>query len=98
LSEQKLFTAGQPDLSSVAGQTDHETLRHWIQAVRGEYLEIPGLHLTRSQVERLWGLDAVSCDQILDALIEAQFLSRTREGGFLRAPAACAPAQNEASK
>ena len=59
----------------------------WIQIVRGEYLEIPGLLLTRSQVQRFWGLDAVLCDEILDALTGTHFLEKTRGGGFIRAHA-----------
>jgi len=98
LSDQKSFVTGQSEPSSVAGRTDDETIQHWIQVVRGEYLEVPGLLLTRVQMERLWGLEAVSCDQILDALIEARFLIRTREGGFLRAQAAGAPTRNNGSE
>jgi hypothetical protein len=59
----------------------------WIQLVRGEYLEIPGLSLTRTQLQRLWGLDDVLCDAILDSLIESHFLERTRNGGFVRVEA-----------
>jgi len=59
----------------------------WIQIVRGEYLEIPGLRLTRSQVQRFWGLDAALCDQILDSLLGARFLQQTRGDGFVRAQA-----------
>ena len=29
----------------------------WAQLVRAEYLEVPGLTLTRDQAQRLWGLD-----------------------------------------
>jgi hypothetical protein len=37
-----------------------------------------------SRKPRLWGLDAVSCSALLDALIEAEFLFRTRDGAFMR--------------
>jgi hypothetical protein len=49
----------------------------WIHIVRGEFHEIPGLHLTRSQVQRLWGLDALTCDAILTSLVGSRFLRRT---------------------
>ena len=58
---------------------------HWLRMVRGAYLEIPGLHLTRSQVQRLWGLDAQSCDDVLKALLELRFIERMPDGGFVRA-------------
>ena len=64
--------------SSAAG------LPHAIRMVRGAYLEIPSLHLTRGQVLQLWGFDAVSCDEVLKALVALRFLERTADGGFVR--------------
>jgi hypothetical protein len=57
----------------------------WIRLIRAEYLEIPGLCLTKSQVERLWALDAATSEALLDALIDAQFLRRTATGAYVRA-------------
>ena len=50
----------------------------------GEYIEMPGLRLTTAQAQRLWGLDRASCDALLDALVDAKFLFRTRDGAFVR--------------
>jgi len=55
-----------------------------LRRVRGEFLEMPGLRLTEQQAQRLWGLDAASCSALLDALVAAQFLFRTRDGAFMR--------------
>jgi hypothetical protein len=52
--------------------------------VQGEFLEMPGLRLTPAQARRLWGLDAASCDALLVALVDANFLFRTRDGAFMR--------------
>ena len=52
--------------------------------VRGEFSEMPGLRLTESQARRLWGLDAASCEALLGALVDSQFLFRTRDGAFMR--------------
>ena len=60
-------------------------ITHWMLIVRGAYLEVPGLHLTRNQVQRFWGLDASSCDRVLDGLIALRFLEPTADGGFVRA-------------
>jgi hypothetical protein len=60
------------------------SLDDWLRLIRAEYLEVPGLHLTKKQVERLWGLDALTCDAVLDALVEAQFLRRTEAGRYTR--------------
>jgi len=55
-----------------------------LRRVQGEFLEMPGLRLTEPQARRLWGLDAASCSALLGALVEAKFLFRTRDGGFMR--------------
>jgi len=52
--------------------------------MRGEYIEMPGLRLTTAQAQRLWGLDRASCDALLGALVDAKFLSKTRDGAFVR--------------
>ena len=52
--------------------------------IRAEFLEMPGLRLTKAQAQRLWGLDGKACDALLDALVDAKFLFRTRDGAFMR--------------
>jgi hypothetical protein len=55
-----------------------------LRRVRGEYLEMPGLRLTEAQARRLWNLDQASCEALLGALVDAQFLFKTRDGAFMR--------------
>lgn len=55
-----------------------------LRRVQGEFLEMPGLRLTEAQARRLWGLDATACAALLAALVNANFLFRTREGAFMR--------------
>ena len=56
-----------------------------IQRVCGEFLEMPGLRLTRQQARRLWGLDEPTCRQVLDFLVDARFLARPeRDGAYSR--------------
>jgi hypothetical protein len=55
-----------------------------LQRIQGEFVEMPGLRLTAAQAQRLWGLDAEVCGALLGALVEARFLSQTREGAFVR--------------
>jgi len=57
----------------------------WMSIIRGEFLEVPGLHLTRREFQRLWGLDTMTCDALIDALEGSQFLRRTSQGGYVRA-------------
>jgi hypothetical protein len=55
-----------------------------VRRIRGEYLEMPGLRLTPEQARRLWRLDETACLAILGALVDARFLSKTRDGAFVR--------------
>jgi len=55
-----------------------------LQRIQGEFVEMPGLRLTPAQAQRLWGLDRRTCEQLLEALVSAQFLSQTRDGSFIR--------------
>jgi hypothetical protein len=56
----------------------------WAEVVRAEYSESPGLSLTAAQVQRLWGLDAACCAEILGILVTHGFLHRTHKGTFVR--------------
>jgi len=56
----------------------------WLERVRGEYQEMPGLSLTEAQAQRLWGLDATVCRALLDALSQVGFLHRTDAGAYVR--------------
>jgi len=62
-----------------------ERINDWIRLVRAEYLEIPGLHLTKSQVQKLWGLDSETCNHVLDTLQASRFLARTSRDGYILA-------------
>lgn len=62
-------------------------IAHWLPIVRGEFLEVPGLHLTKPQVRRLWGLDPSTCDALLDTLVNRGFLKQTHNGSFARVDA-----------
>ena len=56
-----------------------------LRVVQAEYLEIPGLRLTKPQVRRLWALDPITCDALLDALVAAQFLRCNHRGAYVLA-------------
>jgi hypothetical protein len=65
--------------------THHANIRDWLTLIQAEYDEIPGLSLTKAQVQRLWGLDDVTCDALLEALEAAKFLMRTAKNTYVRA-------------
>jgi hypothetical protein len=62
---------------------DSSVLPGWPDIVRAEYLEIPGLHPTRAQMQRLWGFDRQTCDQVLNDLVTANFLRKTDRDGYV---------------
>jgi hypothetical protein len=82
VSEISVARAQSRQAEMTAVQTSNVDLVH---LVRAEYLDMPGLHLTRSQVRRLWGLDEPTCDALLDALVRIRFLRQTQGGGYVRA-------------
>ena len=55
-----------------------------LQRIQGEFVEMPGLRLTAAQAQRLWGLERDVCMALLGALVDAKFLSQTRDGAFIR--------------
>jgi hypothetical protein len=65
--------------------TTDNTRSDWLDIIRAEYLEIPGLNLTKPQIQRLWGLDARTCDTLLDSLVDAGFLKRASGQKYVRA-------------
>jgi hypothetical protein len=72
-------------MNSVAAMSREDTMTDWLHLIRAEYHEIPGLHLTKHQVQRLWNLDASTCEAILEALETDKFLQRTRTGAYVKA-------------
>jgi hypothetical protein len=57
----------------------------WLTIIRGEFVEMPGLRLTKPQVQRLWGLDPTTCDALLAVLESAHFLRRTQDNAYVKA-------------
>lgn len=62
-----------------------EFTEQMLHRVCSEYVEMPGLRLTRRQAQRLWGLDEETCSQVLSFLVEAKFLCRTAPDMYGRA-------------
>jgi hypothetical protein len=69
------------------------TFAHAVDRVQTDFLEMPGLELTMAQAVRLWHLGADDCRYVIDALVDAGFLTWTpqrtvvRIGRDLRGPA-----------
>ena len=64
------------------------TMQDWLRLVQAEYLEMPGLMLTKPQVRRLWGLEPEVCDALLETLVAKGFLKLTDEQEYALADGA----------
>jgi hypothetical protein len=67
----------------VATPVANQSNQRLIRQVRAEFLEMPGLCLTRAQAQRLWSLDPPTCEALLNSLIDSRFLRRTARGLFV---------------
>lgn len=57
-----------------------------VRKVWNEYVEMPGLRLTRAQAQRLWAVDEATCIQLLDRLVQAKLLVIGSDGRYGRGP------------
>ena len=55
----------------------------WLNRIRTEYREMPGLSLTQAQMQRLWDVEAPTCEALIDSLLAARVLRRTADGHFI---------------
>jgi len=62
-----------------------DQLVEWLTRIEAEYREMPGLHLTARQMQRLWGLDEDTCTWLLEALVVSGFLVREDDEQYARA-------------
>ena len=56
-----------------------------LRLIEAEYREVPGLHLTKPQIQRLWGIEAPLCESLVAALVAARVLRPSLRQGFVRA-------------
>jgi hypothetical protein len=59
------------------------TVQQLAVRVRAEFADMPGLCLTPTQAQRLWGIDADICQQVIDQLVKDAVLRLV--GGRIRA-------------
>jgi hypothetical protein len=60
----------------------HVPISEWLQRIRAEYREMPGVSLSKERMQTLWGLDASVCDAV-DALVAGRVLRRTAGGTYV---------------
>jgi hypothetical protein len=55
----------------------------WMERVRAEYWEMPGLALTKAQIRKMWGIGPEECDELVGALVSAGFLRQTAQNRYV---------------
>jgi hypothetical protein len=68
-----------PISHDAAPANQRELCRLWT-----EYVELPGLRLTREQARRFCSVDDRVCTQLLDSLVNARLLVRGPDGRYAR--------------
>ena len=58
-------------------------VERFIEIVQTEYREMPGLRLTKPQMQRFLGIDVLTCDVVLDELERKRFLRRTPKNVYV---------------
>jgi hypothetical protein len=58
-------------------------VERFIEIVQSEYREMPGLQLTKAQMQRFLGIDVMTCDVVIDKLERQHFLRRTQKNVYV---------------
>ena len=64
---------------------EQSTTHDWLRLIKAEYLEMPGLNLTKPQIQRLWKLEPHLCDALVEELVAAEFLKKTPRQAYVLA-------------
>jgi hypothetical protein len=66
----------------VLDRRSHSTRQSLLSRIRGEFIEMPCLRLTRDQARRLFGLRPDVCDRVLATLVEEGALACGTDGRY----------------
>ena len=69
----------------MAVATEQRTIADWLRLIQAEYLEMPGLQLTKRQIQRLWTLEPDLCDLLIDRLLQKEFLRKGPRDSYVLA-------------
>ena len=61
-----------------------QALEALVMRIQGDFLNAPAVEMTVSEAERRFHVDRTTCEAVLDVLVEAQVLARTRQGAYKR--------------
>jgi hypothetical protein len=64
---------------NIAAMTTARRIEDLVMRIEGEFLDTPGLMLTVADAQRRFGLDEITCEAVLDALVDSAVLFKTRD-------------------
>lgn len=62
---------------------DTTQVTRWLALIQAEYREMPGLKLTRPQMQRLWGFGADACEVLIAKLLSERVLRRADDDTYV---------------
>ena len=65
--------------NNIAVMTTTRRIEDLVMRIEGEFLDTPGLMLTVADAQRRFGLDEITCEAVLDALVDSAVLFKTRD-------------------
>jgi hypothetical protein len=65
--------------NNIAAMTTTRRIEDLVMRIEGEFLETPGLMVTVADAQRRFGLDEITCEAVLDALVDSAVLFKTRD-------------------
>ena len=77
-------TTGDVDGLSSESAATKNAFHDLLARIKGEYHEMPGMCVTPRQAQRLWGLDAATCEVVLSTLLDQGIVRKTRRGTYVK--------------
>ena len=62
-----------------ASMTTKRQIEDLVMRIEGEFLDTPVLMLTVAEAQRRFGMDEITCEAVLDALVDSAVLFKTRD-------------------
>ena len=59
-----------------------QPIADWVRLIRTEFDEMPGLVLTSSQIQRMWGIESNVCRAAMDRLVAAGVVMRRADSSY----------------
>jgi hypothetical protein len=59
--------------------TTKRQIEDLVMRIEGEFLDTPVLMLTVAEAQRRFGMDEITCEAVLDALVDSAVLFKTRD-------------------